>query len=257
MYAVGRASRSRYAARPLGRRAYVLAGDRGRVVDYDLNLEDSERYRALVEASRALICVHDLDGNLLSVNPAAAQCLGYTPSDLVGTNLRDVLSPSVRHLFADYLKRIRDVEADEGLMRVVTRSGEERIWAYCNVRAQDSRQSPYILGHAQDITELKRAELVAREAAALRSVAELARAAAHEINNPLAIIVGQLEMLRRSMAENADLVERIDIASEAARRITAIVSHMAKITRLERVDVSALPPMLDLRRSSRHGEGPT
>src|SRR5262245_66668974 len=84
--------------------------------------EDSgQRYRALVESTRALICIHDLEGNLLSVNPAAAQCLGYTPGDLVGTNLRDLLSPSVRHLFAEYLKRIRDVEADVGLMRVVTR----------------------------------------------------------------------------------------------------------------------------------------
>ena len=222
----------------------------------DRTRDDSELYRALVEASRALICVHDLDGKLLSVNPAAAQCLGYAPSDLVGTNLRDLLSPSVRDLFADYLKRIRVVEADEGLMRVVTRSGEERIWAYCNVRAKDSRR-PYILGHAQDITELKRAESVAREAMALRSVAELARAAAHEINNPLAIIVAQLEMLRNSMVENADAVERIDIAFEAARRITAIVSHMARITRLEHADVSALSPMLDLHGSSRHGEGPT
>lgn len=225
-------------------------------MDYDPGLEDSERYRALVEASRALICVHDLDGTLLSVNPAAAQCLGYAPSDLVGTNLRDLLSPSVRDLFANYLRRIREAEADEGVMRVVTRTGEERIWAYCNVRAMDSRQSVYILGHAQDITELKRAELVAREAKALRSVAELARAAAHEINNPLAIIVAQLEMLKNSMRENADVVERIDIAFEAARRITAIVAHMANITRLERADVSALSPMLDLRGSSGRGEGP-
>ena len=225
-------------------------------MDYDPNLEDSERYRALVEASRALICVHDLDGNLLSVNPAAAQCLGYTPSDLVGTNLRDLLSPSVRDLFADYLNRIRDKEADEGLMRVVTRSGEERIWAYCNVRAKDSRRPPYILGHAQDITELKRAEHLAREAKTLRSVAELARAAAHEINNPLTIIVGQLEMLRRSIVENADAVARIDIAFEAARRITDIVARMARITRLERADVSALPPMLDLSKSSRSGDSP-
>jgi signal transduction histidine kinase len=142
-------------------------------------------------------------------------------------------------------------------MRVVTRSVEERIWAYCNVRAKEEGRPAYILGHAQDITELKRAELVAREAKALRSVAELARAAAHEINNPLAIIVGQLEMLKRSMVDNEDAVARIDIASEAARRITAIVSRMASITRLERADVSALPPMLDLRGSSREGEGRT
>jgi signal transduction histidine kinase len=111
-------------------------------------------------------------------------------------------------------------------MRVVTRSGEERIWA------------------------------LAREATALRSVAQLARAAGHEINNPLAIVVGQLEMLTRSMVENADAVARIDIACEAARRIAAIVSRTARITRLERADVSAMPPMLDLRGSSRDGERP-
>jgi signal transduction histidine kinase len=94
------------------------------------------------------------------------------------------------------------------------------------------------------------------EATALRSVAQLARAAGHEINNPLAIVVGQLEMLTRSMVENADAVARIDIACEAARRIAAIVSRTARITRLERADVSAMPPMLDLRGSSRDGERP-
>lgn len=220
-------------------------------------LEESEpRYRALVESSRALICVHDLDGYLLSVNPAAAQRLGYAPGDLVGTNLRDLLSPSVRGLFGEYLGRVRDAGEDEGLMRVVTRSGEERVWAYCNVRTEEPGQRPYVLGHAQDITELKRTEHLAREAKALRSVAQLANAAAHEINNPLAIIVGQLEMLRRSMAADADAAARIDRASEAARRITAIISRMASITRLERVDVSGLPAMLDLWRSSREGERP-
>ena len=219
------------------------------------NLEDSERYRALVELSRAPICVHDLDGNLLSVNATAARLLGYAASELVGTNLRDLLSPSVRDRFPDYLNRIRDAGVDEGVMRVVTRSGEERIWAYCNVRAEEPGRPPHILGHAQDITELKRAEHLARETKALRSVAQLANAAAHEINNPLAIIVGQLEMLRRSLEANGDAVARIDIAFEAARRITAILSRMATITRLERVDASAVP-MLDLQRSSRD-EGPT
>jgi signal transduction histidine kinase len=166
------------------------------------------------------------------------------------------LSPSVRDLFANYLNRIRDAGADEGLMRVVTRSGEERIWAYCNVRADEPDRPAHVLGHAQDITELKHAEDLAREATALRSVAQLARAAGHEINNPLAIVVGQLEMLTRSMVENADAVARIDIACEAARRIAAIVSRTARITRLERADVSAMPPMLDLRGSSRDGERP-
>ena len=215
-------------------------------------LEESERrYRTLVEFSRGLICIHDLDGNVLSVNPATARILGYTPSDLVGKNLRDLLSPSVRDLFPDYLSRIRDGGVDEGVMRVVTRDGQERIWAYCNVRIDEVGRSAEVLGHAHDITELKRAEHLAREASALRSVAQLANAAAHEINNPLAIVSGQLQMLKRSMLTDTKALTRIEKASEAVSRITAIIARMARITRLESLDLPpGSAPMLDVRPSS-------
>jgi PAS domain S-box-containing protein len=213
-------------------------------------LRDSEgRYRALVESSRGLICSHDLAGTLLMVNPAAAAVLGYTADELVGTNLRALLAPSVRGLFPDYLAEIARVQLSEGIMRVVTRSGEERLWAYTNVRFEESGCPPYVLGHAHDITELKRVEALAREAAALRSVADLANAAAHEINNPLAIIAGQLELVRRK-TEDPALVARIDTAAEAAQRISRIIAKMATITRLEHLPTSpSMPPLLDLHRS--------
>lgn len=57
---------------------------------------------------------------------------------------------------------------------------------------------------ARDVTDRKRAEAAEREAAALRSVASLATAAAHEINNPLTVVLGALEMLeRRSVLDDA------------------------------------------------------
>src|SRR5436190_15716826 len=72
-------------------------------------LRDSERrYRELVEYSLGLICTHDLDGVLLSINPAAADSLGYRPEDGVGHNLREFLSADTRHLFDHYLHRIRE-----------------------------------------------------------------------------------------------------------------------------------------------------
>ena len=57
------------------------------------------RFRELVEQSLGLICTHDLDGVLLSINPAAAHALGYHPDEGIGVNLREFLSPSTRHLF--------------------------------------------------------------------------------------------------------------------------------------------------------------
>jgi len=113
-----------------------------------------QRYRELVEQSRGLICTHDLAGVLLSVNRAAADRLGYPPEDLVGRSLGDLLAPAVRHLFPQYLDRIQRNPTDEGLMLVVTREGDERIWTYSNVRGREPGGAEYVLGHAHDITDI-------------------------------------------------------------------------------------------------------
>src|SRR3954454_16964436 len=78
--------------------------------------ESERRYRELVEYSLGLICTHDLAGTILSINPAAADSLGYRPDDGIGRNLRDFLAPEKRDLFDDYLRRIQEHGRDAGLM---------------------------------------------------------------------------------------------------------------------------------------------
>jgi GAF domain-containing protein len=87
-----------------------------------------------------------------------------------------------------------------------------------------------------------------RRAEALRAATSLANAAAHEINNPLAVIVGNLELMTRDGYGDARRLERV---LAAAKRIADIVRRMSRITRLANIETSGqLPPMLDLRRSS-------
>src|ERR1022692_3443518 len=69
--------------------------------------QDQRLYRELFEDSLGLMCVHDLDGVLLIVNPAAAQSLGFRPEEGVGVNMKRFLAPAVRPLFDAYLDRIR------------------------------------------------------------------------------------------------------------------------------------------------------
>jgi len=121
----------------------------------------------------------------------------------------------------------------------------------------------HLRGVMVDVTQGKRAELAQREseearrqAAALSSVAALAAAAAHEINNPLAIIQGNLEMFARRPDVAPGVAGRIDAMLAAGRRIAQIVRSMRRITRLQSVPASAdLPAMLDLRRCG-SSEGP-
>ncbi|HEU4438063.1 MAG TPA: PAS domain S-box protein [Methylomirabilota bacterium] len=209
------------------------------------------RYRELVESGRGLICTHDLAGTLLSVNRAAADRLGYAPEEMIGTSLAEYLAPSVRSMFGQYLHRIGHQPADEGLMLVVTRAGEERIWIYSNVRGQDESGLPYVLGHAQDVTDLKRSDARAVEAEALRSVAQLALATAHEINNPLTVIIGSLQLLLARGQISEETIRSLERVIRAAEQIRDTVRNMSRITRLELSRQSpALPDVLDLRKSS-------
>jgi diguanylate cyclase (GGDEF)-like protein/PAS domain S-box-containing protein len=116
------------------------------------------RYRHLIEHSQGLICTHDLAGMLLSVNPAVACLLGYQPHEMVGRSLREFIAPAKSHLFILYLKRIRQHVTDSGLLCMITKAGEERIWQYHNFRYEEDGQEPYVIGHAQDVTQLKQTE---------------------------------------------------------------------------------------------------
>ena len=117
-----------------------------------------DRYRDLVNNSHDLICTHDLQGNLLSVNPYAEQKLGYPTGALLGKNLIDFLAPKTRELFAWYLSEIQTHGVAEGLITVQTITGEERIWKYRNTLRTEGVDRPIVRGMARDITERKKAE---------------------------------------------------------------------------------------------------
>ncbi|MEO6392277.1 MAG: PAS domain S-box protein [Pyrinomonadaceae bacterium] len=122
-------------------------------------IRSEEQYRDLVENSREMICTHDLEGRLLSVNRAAAEVLGYNPMDNGGgENLRDILVPEFRDQFDDYLTRVRRDGFADGLMIIQTSTGQRRIWEYHNTLRTEGVAVPMVRGMARDITDSKRAE---------------------------------------------------------------------------------------------------
>jgi len=136
-----------------------------------LPLDSELLYRSLFESSVAFVCIHQLDGTLLAVNPAAAQCLGYPAEQAVGHTIAEFMPPESAAGFAEYLAAIQKHGRHSGEMHLRTRSGDVRVWSYSNVVVRPDRGEPYVIGHAVDITERRRAE-VDRE----RLIAELQEA---------------------------------------------------------------------------------
>src|SRR5438876_806133 len=116
-------------------------------------------------------------------------------------------------------------------------------------RFESGREVRVVLAH-EDVTERRRAEEAKRAAEALRSVARLALAAAHEINNPLVTIRGNLDLLGRHVGEELART-RLQPVFDAVERIRAVVARLGNITELRVSDRwPTLPEMLDLQASS-------
>jgi len=126
--------------------------------------ESEERYRDLVENSHELICTHDLNGRILSVNRAAVEILGYAEADLTQRmNIRDLLMPDVRYQFEEYMDRIVKAGATTGIILVQTASGDRRVLEYYNSLRTEGVDAPIVRGIARDITARRQTERALRE----------------------------------------------------------------------------------------------
>ena len=142
-----------------------LQGKHAEVIPIRQAFQDNEDWlQDLVEHSQDLLCIHDLEGWLLSVNPAPARVLGYTVEEVLRIPMRELIAPEFRSEFDEYLDRIERVGEASGFMAVMTRSGERRIWEYHNTLRTEGVESPIVRGMARDVTEQKRAQELLRKA---------------------------------------------------------------------------------------------
>jgi len=116
------------------------------------NLDFSDDYRDLFEHSLDCICLHTLDGRLISVNPAFVRSAGArSAQDLVGTSIRALLARDTDDLWDEYITEVLNDGRAEGKMNVRTRSGEERLFEYRNtLRVRGGEM--VIRGVARDVT---------------------------------------------------------------------------------------------------------
>lgn len=105
-----------------------------------------------IESSPDLICTHDLQGHILSANPAACAALGYSLEQLTRMTLCDLLTEKARTLFPSYIDALIATGRAVGRMEVRTRSGDHRLWEYRNTLFAPSVAG----GMARDITERAR-----------------------------------------------------------------------------------------------------
>jgi PAS domain S-box-containing protein len=125
----------------------------------ELALKKSEEEKAAVlNNAQTMICLHDLDGKIIDVNAAGETMSGFSMAEVVGLNMRLIVSPEYRAHFEDYLKEIKANKKATGSLQIITKTGQKRAWLYQNSLYENNGNAPYVIASAIDITDSVKAQ---------------------------------------------------------------------------------------------------
>jgi PAS domain S-box-containing protein len=190
------------------------------------------RYRTLFEGSSDGIFVADRDLRIIDVNPAGCQLTGNTRAEILALRLPDLLPAEDRvyHPFdLDAVPLDTPFYADRRLLK---KGGDIASVELSGVRHADGTLHMVV----RDVTERRRLFTLRATTERMTSLGRLAQGVGHEVNNPLAYLVLNLEDLQNQVdalpeATRAALRSPLEHAQDGAERIKRIVRSLATFGR--------------------------
>lgn len=234
------------------RRALELAGREVMRLNRDLEslvkhrtqeLSRSERkYRRVFESSMDMIFILDDQGRFVDINKAGLVTLGFeSRDDLIG-------KMDLGGLFAsseDFSKVLEDIRRDgfvkDRECRLKTGTGAELyvLLSATGGRDEEERLVRYE-GIAKDVTTRKHMERQLQQADKLASLGQISTGLAHEINNPLGVMLGYTQLLLRETTPGTQAHDDLKTIEKHARNCKRIVDDLLKFARGTRTKKSSI-----------------
>lgn len=192
----------------------------------------------IVESSEDGIIGKDLNSIVTSWNTGAEHVFGYTSKEMVGKSIQTLIPPDRIAEEADIIKRISNGEKIEHFETVRKRKDGKPIDVSVTISPIKNDKNE-IIGASKivrDITEKKNLELQLRQNQKLSAIGQLTGGVAHDFNNLLGIILGNLDLLERNLADNPEALKRIKNALNAASRGADLTKRLLAFSRLQHLN---------------------
>lgn len=227
----------------------AILGDVTRSKEHELS---SRRYELLRERAHDVILFLAMDGRIVEANHAAEEAYGYTRKELLKLNVREL-----RYDPSDVEKQFR-LALKQGVVFETLHKRKDGTTFPVEVASKPSKLGDdVLLSVIRDITERRAMQAKLLEADRLTTFGMIAAGLAHEINNPLAYVLTNHEVIARELPRLAaktrdaahgdpDLEEvtqglaqcesMLSVAMEGLERVRSIVRDLKTFSRADPVE---------------------
>jgi two-component system NtrC family sensor kinase len=205
----------------------------------DLHDDGRRTWQEVVDAISPALCIVDRSGAIRRANRAFADLVTAPPASLIGRPWQAFVPPE----WAADLQRALD---QQGAGREVELRTGERTYAVTAVPISGNDRSAVVLLF-DDQTERRRLQDQLIQSEKMSAIGQLIAGVAHDLNNPLASVVGFADFLTEVPNIPAAIREPLTVIQEEAERASSIVRNLLGFARKQdhQRRPTALKPLLD------------
>ena len=228
--------------------AFVISVTTSRARAVALADKMTESQRRIVEASRDIIGVFDINGIWLSLNPAVKEVFNKTEEELIKTSILELNYEN--NELNNFLEKIKSATNDlKERITIKMKYDKSFKWIMWNLNFVKSDNLVYVIG--RDVTlekqaeeeaalkakQVKLAEMYALEAS--ESKTYFMKKLSHQLRNSLTGIIGYLQLLNNKLYETEDeMTEYLKLAEQSSEEIFTFVSDIVDATIQKSVDTN-------------------
>ncbi|HYF39093.1 MAG TPA: ATP-binding protein [Gemmatimonadales bacterium] len=205
----------------------------------DLHDDGRRTWQEVVDAISPALCIVDRSGAIRRANRAFADLVNAPPASLIGRPWQAFVPPE----WSADLQRALD---QQGVGREVELRTGERTYAVTAVPISSTDHSAVVLLF-DDQTERRRLQDQLIQSEKMSAIGQLIAGIAHDLNNPLASVVGFADFLTEVPNIPASIREPLAVVRDEAERASSIVRNLLGFARKQdhQRRPTALKPLLD------------
>jgi len=208
------------------------------------DLKESKEYlKTIFNSVNDAIFIHDIHGNIIEVNDTATSIYGYSYEELIGMNIKNIISENSPYTVDKILKKISE-EKNSGpwiIEAIAKNKNNIEFWVEGNTHIAIFEEEVTFIATVRNITKRKNAELASQkevlELEKLRT--EFFANISHELKTPLNIILGVIQLIGRDIQDEEKpinkrkIINNLNIGKQNCFRLLRLINNLIDSTKLD------------------------